>query len=132
MRASGESYGVIGALQALPLRLATRRVQALGGRLHRNMTRGTTAVVLGRTLLARKTPDDIEQAVGKARANNVPLLSENGFLRLLRSLPPVPTATISRQSILDQSRLDSGIFDMLALFDAFEHPAEPFSFRDVI
>ena len=57
MRASGESYGVIGALQAFPLRLATRRVQSLGGRLHRNITRGTTAVVLGRKeLLSQLAP----------------------------------------------------------------------------
>jgi len=132
MRASGESYGVIGALQAFPLRLATRRVQALGGRLHRNITRGTTAVVLGRKLLAGKSQAEIEKSASKAQASGIPLLSENGFLRLLRSLPPVPTATISRQSILDQSRLNPHVFDMLALFDAFEHPAEPFSFRDVI
>lgn len=132
MRAGGESYGVIGALQAFPLRLATRRVQALGGRLHRNMTRGTTAVVLGRKLLASKSQEFIEHACGKVRANNVPLLSENGFLRLLRNLPPVATANITRQSMLDQSRLDGDTLDLLALFDAFEHHAEPFSFRDVI
>lgn len=132
MGASGESYGVIGALDAFPLRLATRRVQALGGRLHRNMTRGTTAVVLGRKLLAGKSQEFIEHACGKVRANNVPLLSENGFLRLLRSLPPVPSANITRQSMLDQSRLDGNILDLLALFDAFEHHTEPFSFRDVI
>jgi tetratricopeptide (TPR) repeat protein len=132
MRASGESYGVIGALQAFPLRLATRRVQSLGGRLHRNITRGTTAVVLGRKLLASKTQEDIELSVSKAREKAVPLVSENGFLRLLRSLPPVATANITRQSMLDQSRLDGATLDLLALFDAFEHHAEPFSFRDVI
>ena len=132
MRAGGESYGVIGALQAFPLRLATRRVQALGGRLHRNMTRGTTAVVLGRKLLGSKSQEFIEQACGKARASSIPLLSENGFLRLLRTLPPVATANITRQSMLDQSRLDGNTLDLLALFDAFEHHAEPFSFRDVI
>jgi tetratricopeptide (TPR) repeat protein len=132
MRASGESYGVIGALQAFPLRLATRRVQSLGGRLHRTITRGTTAAVLGRKLLASKTQEDIEKAVGKAREKDVPLVSENGFLRLLRTLPPVATANITRQSMLDQSRLDGDTLDLLALFDAFEHHAEPFSFRDVI
>jgi tetratricopeptide (TPR) repeat protein len=132
MRAGGESYGVIGALQAFPLRLATKRVQSLGGRLHRTITRGTTAVIFGRKLLAGKTQDDIEQAAARARENNVPLLSENGFLRLLRSLPPVPSANITRQSMLEQSRLDGATLDMLALFDAFEHHAEPFSFRDVI
>lgn len=132
MRASGASYGVIGALQAFPLRLATRRVQSLGGRLHRTITRGTTAAVLGRKLLASKTQEEIEKAVGKAREKDVPLVSENGFLRLLRSLPPVATANITRQSMLDQSRLDGDTLDLLALFDAFEHHAEPFSFRDVI
>lgn len=132
MRASGESYGVIGALQAFPLRLATRRVQALGGRLHRNMTRGTTAVVLGRTLLARKSQEFIQHAASTCWQNNVPMLSENALLRLLHTLPPVPTASISRQSMLDQSRLDGETLDLLALFDAFEHHAEPFSFRDVI
>lgn len=132
MGASGESYGVIGALDAFPLRLATRRVQALGGRLHRNMTRGTTAVVLGRKLLASKSQEFIEHACGKVRASSIPLLSENGFLRLLRSLPPVPSANITRQSMLEQSRLDGNTLDLLALFDAFEHHTEPFSFRDVI
>ena len=34
-----------------PLRLAARRVGRPGGRLHRGVTRGTTVVVFGRTLL---------------------------------------------------------------------------------
>lgn len=132
MRASGESYGVIGALQAFPLRLAARRVQSHGGRLHRNITRGTTAAVLGRTLLARKDEAEIERRIAEIRAKDVPLLSENGFLRLMHSLKaPVP-ANISREAILDQSRLGEQVFDLLVLFDAFEHHAEPFSFRDVI
>ncbi|HEV7344028.1 MAG TPA: tetratricopeptide repeat protein [Devosia sp.] len=132
MRAGGESYGVIGALQAFPLRLATRRVHHLGGRLHRNITRGTTAAVLGRKLLARKDQAEIEKRIAEARDKGVPLLSENGFLRLLRSLPPVTTANITRQSMLEQSGLDGETLDLLALFDAFEHHAEHFSFRDVI
>lgn len=132
MRLEGESYGVIGALQAFPLRLASQRVEALGGRLHRTITRGTTTAVLGRKLLASKEQESIELSVGKARANNVQLISENGFLRDLGSLPATPPANITRQSMLDQSGLEAAILDLLALFDAFEHHAEPFSFRDVI
>ncbi|KFC62906.1 TPR repeat-containing protein [Devosia sp. LC5] len=131
MDLSGESFGVIGALQAFPLRLAARRVASHGGRLHRNVTRATTCVVFGRTLLARHDEAEIERRV-RAVPAAARTLSENGFLRLLGSLPPVPSANITRHSILDQSGLAGPIFDLLALFDAFEHPAEPFSFRDVI
>jgi tetratricopeptide (TPR) repeat protein len=41
-------------------------------------------------------------------------------------------STLSRQSVLDQSKLGAATFDRLALFDAFEHDSEPFSFRDLI
>jgi tetratricopeptide (TPR) repeat protein len=132
MRANGESYGVIGALKAFPLRLAAKRVNALGGRLHRSITRGTTTVVFGRTLLSRQNEAEIEHRVELAREANVHLLSENGFLRVLGSLAKTPPANISRQSMLDQSRLGSEVLDLLTLFDAFEHHAEPYSFRDVI
>lgn len=132
MASGGESYGVIGALRAFPLRLAARQVAHHGGRLHRNITRGTTTIVFGRTLLSRQSEAEIEQRVTAARASGAALLSENGFLRAVGTIPKTPPANISRQSILDQSGLDGSIFDLLALFDAFEHHAEPYSFRDVI
>lgn len=131
MQLSEESFGIIGALQAFPLRLAARRVESHGGRLHRNVTRATTAVVFGRTLLARQDEAEIERRVQAVPAA-AKVLSENGFLRLLGSLPPVAAANMTRQAVLDQSGLAGPVFDMLALFDAFEHHAEPFSFRDVI
>jgi tetratricopeptide (TPR) repeat protein len=132
MRMSGESYGVIGALKAFPLRLAARRVEALGGRLHRSLTRGTTTAVFGRTLLTRFEEAEIERRIVAAEAAGAVLLSENGFLRALGTLPALPRADIGRQAILEQSRLDEVVLDRLALFDAFEHHVEPFSFRDVI
>lgn len=132
MTAHGESYGVIGALKALPLRLAARRVDAMGGRLHRSLMRGTTVAVFGRNLLLRSDAATIEAKVAAAREAGVRLLSENGLLRAMSTLPALPPATISRDAVLDQSRLDASVFDLLALFDAFEHHAEPFSFRDVI
>lgn len=132
MRAGGESYGVVGALKAFPLRLAAKRVAGLGGRVHRSITRGTTTAVFGRGLLSRQPEAEIEARVQAARAAELHLLSENGFLRALGTLPKLPPATIGRQSLLEQSRLDGGTLDLLALFDAFEHHAEPYSFRDVI
>ncbi|MDB5586226.1 MAG: tetratricopeptide repeat protein [Devosia sp.] len=130
MHLKGESFGVVGALRAFPVRLAVRRVESLGGRLHRSVTRGTTTVVLGRTLLFKSDEGDIERRVAAARPRR--LLSENGFLRALATLPPVAASNMLRQSILDQSGLSGHAFDLLALFDGFEHDAEPFSFRDLI
>jgi len=128
----GESYGVVGALKAFPLRLAARRVGDLGGRLHRTVTRGTTVAIFGRTLLARQTESEIERRVAGACESGVRLLSENGFLRELGNLPSPAPANIGRQSLLDQSGLAAETLDLLTLFDAFENHAEPYSFRDVI
>ncbi|WP_240230509.1 tetratricopeptide repeat protein [Devosia lacusdianchii] len=132
MNLSGESYGVIGALDAFPLRLAAKRVTSHGGRLHRGLTRGTTTVVFGRTLLARYDQNEIAHRVEAARDRNVRLLSENGFLRALGTLRNNAPANISRQSLMDQSKLDGAVLDLLTLFDGFEHHAEPYSFRDII
>ncbi|WDR05273.1 tetratricopeptide repeat protein [Devosia rhodophyticola] len=132
MHLRGQSFGVIGALSAFPLRLAAKRVTALGGRLHRNFTRGTTTIVVGRTLLTRLSETELETRLEAARANGARLLSENGFLKTLGTLPETPPANIDRQALLDQSRLSAPVLDLLTLLDAFEHHAEPFSFRDVI
>lgn len=132
MRTGGESYGVIGALKAFPLRLAAKRAASVGGRVHRNITRGTTTAVFGRGLLSRQNEAEIEARVDAARDAELHLLSENGFLRALGTLPRLPPASIGRQSLLEQSRLDGRTLDLLTLFDAFEHHAEPYSFRDVI
>jgi tetratricopeptide (TPR) repeat protein len=132
MRLSGDSYGVIGAFEAFPLRLAAKRVAALGGRLHRSLTRGTTAAVFGRKLLARNDDAGIMTRLSAAREAGALPLSENGFLRALGTLPALPHANISRAALGEQSGLDDATLDLLILFDAFEHHAEPFSFRDVI
>lgn len=132
MRVRGQSFGVIGALRAFPLRLAVKRVESLGGRLHRSITRGTTIAVVGRTLLSRYGEAEIEHKVDEANEANIEILSENGFLRSLGTTGTVAGANIGRQAVIDQSGLGERSFDLLALFDAFEHHAEPFSFRDVI
>jgi tetratricopeptide (TPR) repeat protein len=132
MRAGGESYGVVGALSAFPLRLAARRIESLGGRLHRGVLRGTTHVVFGRKLLGRQDEGEIERRVDAVRSGPARLLSENGFLRVLGNVPAPEMSSLSRQSIIDQSNLDGCTADFLILFDAFEHHCEPFSFRDLI
>lgn len=132
MAARDTTFGIVGALGAFPRRLAARAVATRGGQLRRGITRRTSRVVLGRKLLESSTEDEIEQRIDALRDTGAKLLSENAFLRWLGLLATPEQASIGRQSLLDQSGLDGHTLDLLALFDAFEHQAEPFSFRDLI
>jgi tetratricopeptide (TPR) repeat protein len=132
VEARAESYGLVGALAALPLRLAVRQAARHGDSLHRGITRKTTAVVFGRTLLVRKDAVEIENRLRAAREADLPVLSESGLLRALGSRPRVKPGDMSRQTLIDQSRVAEPVFDLLALFDCFETHGEPFSFRDLI
>jgi tetratricopeptide (TPR) repeat protein len=132
MAPSGPSFGSVGALRAFPQRLAARAVAARGGRLRRGTTRQTGRVVIGRKLLDKLNDAQIEARIEGLRDAGLKLKCENHLLRWLQLLEtPEPTEQ-SRQSILYQSRLGADAFDLLALFDAFEHDSEPFSFRDLI
>lgn len=132
MRPSTPNFGLIGGLAAFPRRLAAREVARRGGSLRRGITRQTQRVVLGRGLLDRLADPAIEAHWRKVRAANVVAVSENGFLRSLGLAERPANATLTRQSLLDQSGLSGDTLDLLALFDAFECDAEPFSFRDLI
>lgn len=134
---AGAVFGTIGALAAFPLRLAAREVERQHGQLRRGITRRTTHVVFGRTFLAKagltKNGDaGIERRVAAERAAGRVLISENGFLRLLGLMKAPEASSLSRQSLIDQSRLSGADLDLLSLFDAFEHDCEPYSFRDLI
>ena len=134
---AGAVFGTIGALAAFPLRLAAREVERQHGQLRRGITRRTTHVVFGRTLLAKagltKNGDaGIEHRVTAERAAGRVLISENGFLRLLGLMKAPEASSLSRQSLIEQSRLLGADLDLLSLFDAFEHDCEPYSFRDLI
>ncbi|WP_176477077.1 tetratricopeptide repeat protein [Mesorhizobium sp. WSM4313] len=131
----GAVFGVVGALAAFPLRLAAREVERRHAELRRGITRRTTHVLFGRTLLAKaaKSGDaEIERRVKAEREAGRQLISENGFLRLLGLMKAPDASSLSRQSLVDQSRLGGDDLDMLSLFDAFEHDGEPYSFRDLI
>ncbi len=125
------TLGSVGALSAFPQRLAAKAVAVRGGRLRRGVTRQTSRVVVGRKLLS-KLDMDLDAKLASLRASGIPLLSENGLLRWLHLVEGPAGADLSRRSLLDQSKLDPALFDNLALFDAFEADAEPFSFRDLI
>jgi tetratricopeptide (TPR) repeat protein len=133
----GAVFGTIGALAAFPLRLAAREVERQHGQLRRGITRRTTHVVFGRALLAkagltRNGDVGIERRVAVERAAGRTLISENGFLRLLGLMKAPEASSLSRQSLIEQSRLLGADLDLLSLFDAFEHDCEPYSFRDLI
>ena len=60
------------------------------------------------------------------------LRSENGFLRLLVGGAATEAGLAARRDAGAVRPLAGELFDLLALFDAFEHDVEPFSFRDLI
>jgi tetratricopeptide (TPR) repeat protein len=123
-------FGIAGALSVFPRRLAAREVMRQGGVLRRGITRRTTHVVFAWKLLARVNPADIEAQVDSL-GTAIPV-SEAGLLRLLGLRAASPSSSISAQSLLDQSGLPVRDLLLLSLFDAFEHDAEPYSFRDLI
>ncbi|MER8585931.1 tetratricopeptide repeat protein [Mesorhizobium sp. M1338] len=133
----GAVFGTIGALAAFPLRLAAREVERQHGQLRRGVVRRATHVVFGRALLAkaglsRNGDVEIERRVSAERVAGRVLLSENGFLRLLGLMKAPEASSLSRQSLIEQSRLSGADLGLLSLFDAFEHDSEPYSFRDLI
>lgn len=128
--ARGKTFGLIGALQAFPRRTIAREVERQRGELQHRVTRRTSHVVFGRSLLAKWPEQRIRAAYADVRGHQV--LSENGFLRELGVMELPAGATLTRQSLLDQSKLLPSDLDLLCLFDGFENGAEPFSFRDLI
>lgn len=132
MEFSGASIGVVGALKAFPLRTAAFHFAKNGGRMHRGLPRGTTIGVFCHSLLSRQNTAVIEGRVAAARDTIDSLRSEGGLMRLMGLLNPAAPGVMTRQSLLDQSGLGTETLDLLALFDAFEHDIEPFSFRDLI
>ena len=128
----GATFGILGALAAFPRRLAVRELARRGGVLRRGITRRTTRVVFGRTLLDKLPDDEIAAHLDAAIAACATPLSENGFRRVLGLLKRPEGADLPRTALLAQSGLAPRTLDLLTLFDAFEHDVEPFSFRDVI
>jgi hypothetical protein len=132
MKVAGATFGIVGALAAFPRRLAAREVQSRGGRLRRGVKRKTDVVVFGRRLLEKHDETEIEARVDTLADAGTTPISENGFLRALGILTAPEHSDLTRRSLIDQSVLTSRDFDMLSLFDAFEHDREPYSFRDLI
>jgi tetratricopeptide (TPR) repeat protein len=128
----GATYGILGTLAAFPRRLAAREVLRQGAQLRGGGARNLTHVVFGRSLLDRMDADEIAARADTRRNAGIEVLSENGFRRRLGLIPKPSDAGVSRQSLIDQSKLPGRVLDLLSLFDAFESDAAPYSFRDVI
>jgi tetratricopeptide (TPR) repeat protein len=132
MALTGKTFGIVGALAAFPRRLAAREVERQHGQLRRGVTRSTAHVVFGRTLLDKAGEAEIEARFDAEIAAGRRPLSENGFLRLLGLMTAPVASAMTGEALLDQSQLPPRAFALLSLFDAFEHDAEPYSFRDLI
>jgi tetratricopeptide (TPR) repeat protein len=129
---AGKRIGIIGPLAAFSRRVAAKEVGRQRGQLRRGVSRLTSHVVFGRRLLEKSTQAEIEERFDAETKAGRELLSESGFLRRLGLMTAPEGSAMTAQSLLDQSRLSSRDLQLLSLFDAFEHDAEPYSFRDVI
>ena len=109
--------------QMAAISVISREVAKQGGVLRGAGARNLTHLVFGRALLARMTAEELERRAESVRAAGTEPLSENGFRRRLELLAPVD-GSVSRQSLIDQSRLAGATIDMLALFDAFDRQTD--------
>ena len=129
---SGKVFGTYGAFSALPRRLVAKEAKRHAILLRRGISRRTSRLVFGRKLLDTISEAHIEERYDAELKDGRRPLSENGFLRMLGLAKPAERAELNRQSLIDQSRLEPSLLDLLSLFDAFEHDEEPYSFRDLI
>jgi tetratricopeptide (TPR) repeat protein len=125
------TFGILGALAAFPRRIAARAVERSGGRLQRGVTRQTTHVVIGRRLLAAHE-QTVASRLEAPRATGRRILSENSFLHWLGLKDAPDPGALTTQTLTDQAHLSPRDLELLAAFDAFEHDAPPWSFRDLI
>src|SRR5690606_8191547 len=104
MPSTAPIFGIVGALEAFPRRLAARAVEAAGGQLRRGINRQTTHVVIGRKLIDRLSDAEIDARATNLRQHDATLLSERGFLAWLRLLDPPQHSSLTRASLLEQSK----------------------------
>ena len=125
-------FGLIGALAAVPRRIAARDAARAGYVLHRGTTRRTTHAVFGRRLLERLDDAAIAARLTEERRAGRKVLSESDFLHKLGSQHPGASGDLSRNALLAQSDISPDVLDLLTLFDAFESSGEPYALRDLI
>ena len=133
MTITGAVFTIIGGLDAFPRRLAAREIGARGGAFRRGLSRRTDILVFGHRAIYSWSQERILSRLKDAKTFGARPISENAFLRFLglRGDRETPRQ-LSRHAMIDESGLASEIFDVLALFDAFEVPHEPFGFSDLV
>ncbi len=130
--AAGETFGIVGPLEAFPFRLASKAARHVDAACRRGVSRATTLVVIGRRLAWRGDEAAIERRVDSARSSGRPVVSETGFLRRIGLAADAGTASLARTALIEQSGLSGRKLDLLTLFDAFEGTEDGYSFRDLI
>src|SRR5690349_14325562 len=109
----GGTFGILGALSAFPRRLAAREVARQGFALRGAAARDVTHLVFGRSLLQRMSAEDLGRRLEAARKMGRIVLSENGFRRELGLIKRRPGAGVLRASLIEQSKLDGQLADLL-------------------
>lgn len=133
MEIEGAVVTILGALDALPRRLAARAVAARSGVLRRGLSRRTTIAVVGGRMAETWEAARIAGRLEQARALGAAVVSEQRLLELLGLVSrPADSRDLSRRILAERSGLDEAAFAYLALFDCFEAADEPFGFRDLV
>jgi hypothetical protein len=125
-------FGLVGALGAVPRRIAARDAGARGWTLHRGTTRATTHAVFGHKLLCRLDDPAIVERIAAERDAGRVIVSEAGFLRRLRGEDDVAEGGEGLPGLSATSGLTLADLGFLAAFDAFSRDRAPFALPDVI
>jgi hypothetical protein len=125
-------FGLVGALAAVPRRIAARDAATRGWTLHRGTTRATTHAVFGHRLLHRLDDRAIADRIAAEREAGRIIVSETAFLRRLGGGEDAAGDGIGLPVLADRSGLSPSQVGFLAAFDAFSRDRAPFTLPDVI
>jgi tetratricopeptide (TPR) repeat protein len=133
MEFEGRGFAIVGALDAFPVRLARREIEARGGFFRRNLSRRLTYAVFGHRLALNRSGDRIAEKLTDAEKLGIKAISEQNFLRAIGVARNQDGAReLTAYQLCQQSCLSKTEFELLALFDAFDTAGEPFGFRDLV
>ena len=124
---------LVGALAAMPRRVAADELERRGAVLRRALTRATDLLVIGRQAQTQLLQGRLQDALERADRLGVQVISERRFLRALGLLSPAAEpAAVTLDELTRRARLDPMIVRVLTLFDLIEADDGRCSFRALV
>jgi tetratricopeptide (TPR) repeat protein len=124
----GSSVFIAGRFERLPKSRVERELKARGAALHRRLTKKTGFAVVTHEVAGRISAATLAtvRALGEARA-----FSEDGFLRALGLMQPLPAKDIEESRFRSMSGLSDDEILLLSLFDILAPSEGKFGFTDL-